>query len=149
MDTIRMSTTIFYTVIQIVGAIKILKTANIEQLDNNKFKNKMYYLYISSTLESILRTLSQVKTSKNKIINDKLLTLIDTPGERVDLIFIGEIESMLDIVEWTLSKHSEMLTLLTDGGKEFDSELLRLKKIIVKYAELENVLVEESLTVDY
>ena len=84
-----------------------------------------------------------------QIINDKLLTLIDTPGERVDLIFIGEIESMLDIVEWTLSKHSEMLTLLTDGGKEFDSELLRLKKIIVKYAELENVLFEESLTVDY
>ena len=67
MDTIRMSTTIFYTVIQIVGAIKILKTANIEQLDNNKFKNKMYYLYISSTLESILRTLSQVKTSNNKL----------------------------------------------------------------------------------
>ena len=84
-----------------------------------------------------------------QIINDKLLTLIDTPGERVDLIFVGEIESMLDIVEWTLSKHSEMLTLLTDGGKEFDSELLRLKKIIVKYAELENVLFEESLTVDY
>lgn len=84
-----------------------------------------------------------------QIINDKLLTLIDTPGERVDLIFIGEIESMLDIVEWTLSKHSEMLTLLTDGGKEFYSELLRLKKIIVKYAELENVLFEESLTVDY
>lgn len=84
-----------------------------------------------------------------QIINDKLLTLIDTPGERVDLIFIGEIESMLDIVEWTLSKHSEMLTLLTDGGKEFDSELLRLKKIIVKYAELENVLLEESLNVDY
>lgn len=84
-----------------------------------------------------------------QIINDKLLTLIDTPGERVDLIFVGEIESMLDIVEWTLFKHSEMLTLLTDGGKEFDSELLRLKKIIVKYAELENVLFEESLTVDY
>ena len=84
-----------------------------------------------------------------QIINNKLLTLIDTPGERVDLIFVGEIESMLDIVEWTLSKHSEMLTLLTDGGKEFDSELLRLKKIIVKYAELENGLFEESLTVDY
>ena len=88
-------------------------------------------------------------TSIIQIINDKLLTLIDTPGERVDLIFIGEIESMLDIVEWTLSKHSEMLTLLTDGGKEFDSELLRLKKIIVKYAELENVLLKESLNVDY
>lgn len=82
-------------------------------------------------------------------IDDKLLTLIDTPGERVDLIFIGEIESMLDIVEWTLSKYGEMLTLLTDGGKELDSELLRLKKIIVKYAELENVLIEESLAVDY
>lgn len=82
-------------------------------------------------------------------IDDKLLTLIDTPGKHVDLIFIGEIESMLDIVEWTLYKHSEMLTLLTDGGKELDSELLRLKKIIVKYAELESVLVEESLAVDY
>lgn len=82
-------------------------------------------------------------------IDDKLLTLIDTPGKHVDLIFIGEIESMLDIVEWTLYKHSEMLTLLTDGGKEFDSELLRLKKIIVKYAELESVLIEESLAVDY
>lgn len=84
-----------------------------------------------------------------QIIDNKLLTLIDTPGKRVDLIFIGEIESMLDIVEWTLSKHSEMLTLLTDGGKELDSELLRLKKIIVKYAELESVLIEESLLVNY
>ena len=67
MNAIRMNTAIFYTVVQIVGAIKILKTANIEQLDNNKFKNKMYHLYVSGALESILRTLSQVKTSKNKL----------------------------------------------------------------------------------
>ena len=67
MNEIRMNTIIFYTVIKIVGAIKILKTANIEQIDNDKFKNKMYCIYVSSTLESILRTLSQVKTSKNKL----------------------------------------------------------------------------------
>lgn len=67
MDTIRMNTIIFYTVIKIVGAIKILKTANIEKIDNDKFKNKMYCIYVSGALESILRTLSQVKTSKNKL----------------------------------------------------------------------------------
>lgn len=67
MDTIRMNTIIFYTVIKIVGAIKILKTANIEKIDNDKFKNKMYCIYVSGALESILRTLSQVKTSNNKL----------------------------------------------------------------------------------
>lgn len=67
MNAIRMNTIIFYTVIKIVDAIKILKTANIEKIDNDKFKNKMYYLYVSGALESILRTLSQVKTSKNKL----------------------------------------------------------------------------------
>ena len=67
MDAIRMNTIIFYTVIKIVGAIKILKTANIEKIDNEKFKNKMYCIYVSGALESILRTLSQVKTSKNKL----------------------------------------------------------------------------------
>ena len=67
MNALRMNTIIFYTVIQIVGASKILKTVNIEQLDNNKFKNKMYHLYVSGALESILRTLTQVKTSKNKL----------------------------------------------------------------------------------
>lgn len=67
MDTIRMNTIIFYTVIKIVNAIKILKTVNIEKIDNDKFKNKMYCIYVSGALESILRTLSQVKTSKNKL----------------------------------------------------------------------------------
>lgn len=67
MDTIRMNTIIFYTVIKIVNAIKILKTANIEKIDNDKFKNKMYCIYVSGVLESILRTLSQVKTSNNKL----------------------------------------------------------------------------------
>lgn len=67
MDTIRMNTIIFYTVIKIVNAIKILKTVNIEKIDNDKFKNKMYCIYVSGALESILRSLSQVKTSKNKL----------------------------------------------------------------------------------
>ena len=67
MDTIRMNTIIFYTVIKIVNAIKILKTVNIEKIDNDKFKNKMYCIYVSGALESILRTLSQVKTSNNKL----------------------------------------------------------------------------------
>lgn len=67
MDTIRMNTIIFYTVIKIVNAIKILKTINIEKIDNDKFKNKMYCIYVSGALESILRTLSQVNTSKNKL----------------------------------------------------------------------------------
>ena len=67
MDIIQMNNVVAYTTLQIVGASKILKTVNIEQLDNNKFKNKMYHLYVSGALESILRTLSQVKTSKNKL----------------------------------------------------------------------------------
>ena len=67
MNALRMNTIIFFTVIKIVGAIKILKTANIEKIDNDKFKNKMYCIYVSGALESILRTLSQVNTSKNKL----------------------------------------------------------------------------------
>lgn len=67
MDTLRMNTIIFYTVIKIVGAIKILKTVDIEKIDNDKFKNKMYCIYVSGALESILRTLSQVNTSKNEL----------------------------------------------------------------------------------
>ena len=67
MDTLRMNTIIFYTVIKIVEVNKILKTINIEKIDNDKFKNKMYCIYVSGALESILRTLSQVKTSNNKL----------------------------------------------------------------------------------
>lgn len=67
MDTLQMNTVIFYTVIKIVGANKILKTVNIERIENDKFKNKMYCIYVSGALESVLRTLSQVNTSKNKL----------------------------------------------------------------------------------
>ena len=67
MDATRMDTIVAYTVIKIVSAIKILQTINIENIDNDKFKNKMYCIYVSGALESILRTLSQVKTSKNKL----------------------------------------------------------------------------------
>lgn len=67
MDTAQMNNVVSYTTVEIVGAIKILQTANIEKIDNNKFKNKMYCIYVSGALESILRSLSQVKTSKNKL----------------------------------------------------------------------------------
>lgn len=67
MDKLRMNTIIYYTVIKIVGTIKILKTVNIEKIDNDKFKNKMYCIYVCGALESILRSLSQVNTSKNKL----------------------------------------------------------------------------------
>lgn len=67
MDKLRMNTIIYYTVIKIVGAIKILKTVNIEKIDNDKFKNKMYCIYVSGALEGILRSLSQVNTSKNEL----------------------------------------------------------------------------------
>ena len=67
MDTLRMNTIIYYTVIKIVNAIKTLKTVDIEKIDNDKFKNKMYCIYVSGALESILRSLSQVRTSKNKL----------------------------------------------------------------------------------
>ena len=64
---LRMNTIIYYTVIKIVAAIKILKTVDIEKIDNDRFKNKMYCIYVSGALESILRSLSQVGTSKNKL----------------------------------------------------------------------------------
>nr|DAS19465.1 MAG TPA: hypothetical protein [Caudoviricetes sp.] len=67
MDIKRMNLIVAYTVIKIVDAIKILQTVNIEKIDNDKFKNKMYCIYVSGALESILRTLSQVKTSNNKL----------------------------------------------------------------------------------
>ena len=67
MDIIQMNNVVAYTTLEIVGAIKILQTVNIEKIDNDKFKNKMYHIYVSGALESILRTLSQVKTSKNKL----------------------------------------------------------------------------------
>lgn len=67
MNVTQMNSVVSYTTVEIVGAIKILKTANIEKIDNNKFKNKMYCIYVSGVLESILRTLSQVKTSNNEL----------------------------------------------------------------------------------
>ena len=73
-------------------------------------------------------------------VSSKLLALIRTTDKQIDLMFIGEIESMLNIVDWTLCRHSGVLSLLTDGGKEFDSEFLKLKKIIAKYADLEELL---------
>ena len=67
MDIKRMNTIVALTVIKIVHAIETLQTVNIEKIDNDKFKNKMYCIYVSGALESILRTLSQVKVSKNKL----------------------------------------------------------------------------------
>lgn len=67
MDITQINNVVSYTTVEIVGAIKILQTVNIEKIDNDKFKNKMYCIYVSGALESILRTLSQVKTSNNKL----------------------------------------------------------------------------------
>lgn len=67
MDITQINNVVSYTTVEIVGAIKILQTVNIEKIDNDKFKNKMYCIYVSGALESILRSLSQVKTSKNKL----------------------------------------------------------------------------------
>lgn len=73
-------------------------------------------------------------------VSDKLFNLLETTDKRVDLMLVGEIESMLNIVGLILSKHSGVLRLLTDEGKMFDSEFFKLKKIIVKYIELEKAL---------
>ena len=67
MNVTQINNVVSYTAVEIVGAIKILQAVNIEKIDNDKFKNKMYCIYVSGALESILRSLSQVKTSKNKL----------------------------------------------------------------------------------
>lgn len=70
----------------------------------------------------------------------RLFRLLEATDKCVDLMLVGEIESMLNIVDWTLSKHSGVLSLLTDEGKEFDSEFLKLKIIIAKYMAIEKAL---------
>ena len=67
MNATHMNNVVSYTAVEIIGAIKILQTVNIEKINNDKFKNKMYCIYVSGVLESILRTLSQVKTSNNEL----------------------------------------------------------------------------------
>lgn len=69
-----------------------------------------------------------------------LNVLIETTKKDLDLVNIGEIESMLNIVDWTLCRHTGILQLLTDEGKEFDAEFVELKRIISKYVELEKAL---------
>nr|DAS19462.1 MAG TPA: hypothetical protein [Caudoviricetes sp.] len=73
-------------------------------------------------------------------VGGKLFKLLETTDEHIDLMFIGEIESILSIVDWILINHRGVLRLLADEGRAFDSEFLKLKKIIAKYMELEKVL---------
>ena len=93
------------------------------------------YRYKKYLLRGIMEIMQTVSVN--------LQILIKTTDKHIDLVYLGEIESMLNIVDWTLCKHSGVLSLLTDEGKEFDSEFLELKKIITKYMDL-----EEALNVD-
>lgn len=95
-------------------------------LIDDKYREKKYLL---RGIKAIIQTVSS-----------KLRILIQTTEKRIDLMYLGEIESMLNIVDWILCKHSGVLSLLTDEGKEFDSEFLKLKGIIAKYADLEELL---------
>lgn len=95
-------------------------------LIDDKYSEKKYLL---RGIKAIIQTVSS-----------NLRVLIKKTEKRIDLMYLGEIESMLNIVDWILCKHSGVLSLLTDEGKEFDSEFLELKKIIVKYIELEKAL---------
>lgn len=78
-------------------------------------------------------------------VSDKLFKLLETTDNHVDLMLVGEIEKILDIVDWTLSKHSGVLSLLKDEGNGFDSEFLKLKNIITKYMRIEEALNAELL----
>lgn len=106
--------------------------ANLTLLENginlidDKYSEKKYFL---RGIKAIIQTVSS-----------KLLELIETTVERIDLMYIGEIESMLNIVDWILCNHSGVLSLLTDEGDEFDSEFSELKRIIAKYMKLEQAL---------
>ena len=95
-------------------------------LIDDKYSEKKYLL---RGIKAIIQTVSS-----------KLRILIKTTEKRIDLMYLGEIESMLNIVDWILCKHSGVLSLLTDEGKEFDSEFLKLKCIIAKYVKLEEAL---------
>lgn len=95
-------------------------------LIDDKYSEKKYLL---RGIKAIIQTVSS-----------KLRILIKTTEKRIDLMYLGEIESMLNIVDWILCKHSGVLSLLKDEGKEFDSEFFELKKIIAKYMKLEEAL---------
>ena len=98
-------------------------------LIDDKYSEKKYLL---RGIKAIIQTVSS-----------KLRILIKTTEKRIDLMYLGEIESMLNIVDWILCKHSGVLSLLTDKGKGFDSEFSKLKNIITKYMRI-----EEALNVD-
>lgn len=95
-------------------------------LIDDEHRDKKYFL---RGIKAIIQTVSI-----------KLRALIKTTDKHINLMYIGEIENMLNIVDWILCEHIGVLRLLTDNGKEFDSEFSKLKKIISKYADLEELL---------
>ena len=98
-------------------------------LIDDKYADKKYFL---RGIKAIMQTVSV-----------KLRVLIKATDNHIDLMLIGEIESMLNIIDWILCEHAGILSLLTDKGKGFDSEFSKLKNIITKYMRI-----EEALNVD-
>ena len=122
----------------------------------NDYKTILKCAKIHSKRAALSLSENGVKTIDDKYVDKKYLlrgiqsiilavdctlnVLIETEKKHLDLINIGEIESMIDIVDCVLSNDAGILQLLTDDGKEFDEEFIKLKKIITKYVELEKAL---------
>ena len=115
MDITQINNVVSYTTLEIVGVIKILQMVNIENIDNDKFKNKMYCIYVSGTLESILRSLSQVRTSKNK------------------LQAIGKVWKKLEILKQSIIHRYNYLDSLGVDGLAVRNAIENSEKSILKY----------------